>query len=167
MEIIDKCNLILEELNKFSDDLILFGDEIVDDRLEKFEKKIGYKLPIDFKYVLKRHNGISLDGTQFYGFDNEFKENSLEIIYLFEHNKVKNKMPLEFLPFSPDGRGNHYCIDLSKFSLGLCPVVFWQWDFTYNDKDQIEICNNSFYEWIKEVMIEWTLDEYNYDGSEK
>lgn len=165
MEIINNCNLILQELNKFSNDLILLGNEIIDDRLEKFEKNIGYELPRDFKYIIKKHNGISLDGTQFYGFSNKLRNNSLEKKYIFEHNNVENKMPLEFLPFSPDGRGNHYCIDLSKLKNGLCPIIFWQWDFKYSNKEEIEITHNSFYEWIKEVMIEWTLEDYNYDGS--
>jgi hypothetical protein len=33
--------------------------------------------------------------------------------------------------------------------------------------NEVETCNQSFTEWIDEVMIEWTLEEYNYDGTEK
>lgn len=74
-------------------------------------------------------------------------------------------MPLEFLPFSSDGRGNHYCLDLSRLKGGSCPVIFWQWDFQYPNIEAVETCNESFYDWLDEVMIGWTLEEYNYDGS--
>ncbi len=50
---------------------------------------------------------------------------------------------------------------------GACPVVFWQHDFIYRNTGEAEECNDSFINWIKEVMIEWTLEEYNYDGTGK
>ncbi len=49
MKIIDKCNQILNELYKFSSELLYLGDHILDFRLENFEQKIGLKLPQDFK----------------------------------------------------------------------------------------------------------------------
>lgn len=166
-DIIEKCNLSLNELYLFSSSIIHFGSPINDDRLELFEKEIGYVLPKDFKYVLKKHNGISLLGTEVLGIASSFKGASLDEVYRFEHFTAEHKMPLEFLPFSPDGRGNHYCLNLAKMDRGVCPVVFWQWDYDYSEVDDVEECNESFLEWIDEVMIEWKLEDYNYDGSEK
>jgi hypothetical protein len=88
----------------------------------------------------------------------------LDNLYRIEHFEVGNPMPLEFFPFSPDGGGNHYCFDLSNHD---DKVYFWQHDYEYADKTEVECCNNSFYEWIQEVLIDWTLEDYNYDGSEK
>jgi hypothetical protein len=73
----------------------------------------------------------------------------------------------QLLPFSPDGAGNHYCLNLSKLQNGLAPVVFWQHDAQYNNEDELETCNPNFYEWVKEVMIDWTCEDTNYDGSDK
>lgn len=167
MDVNTKCDNLLNELYKFSRDVIVLGTTINDDRLEIFEKSIGYVLPNDFKYILKKHNGIFLFGVELLGYDSELLESSLEKIYQFEHYEVFNKMPPQFMPFSPDGRGNHYCLDLSKKIDGLNPIVFWQWDFNYESFDDVEICNDSFVEWMEEVMIEWNLQEFNYDGSEK
>lgn len=167
MDVKKKCESLLEQLYKFSSDVIFLGKVIEDNRLEILEESIGYLLPHDFKYILKKHNKISLFGTEILGLDIEFKESSLEKVYQFEHFIVSNKMPPQFLPFSPDGRGNHYCLDLSKNIDGITPVVFWQWDFVYENYDDVEISNDNFIEWVEEVMVEWNLDDYDYDGSEK
>lgn len=167
MKIIEKCDEVLLEINKFSSEMLILGRPILDFRLENLESGIGYLLPKDFKYILKKHNGIALSGTEIYGISKEFKSNSLDQIYKFEHFDVENKMPKNFFPFSPDGQGNHYCLDLSKIENGICPVIFWQWDFEYENIEDVEICNDNFIDWVSEVMIEWTLQIYNYDGTEK
>ncbi|WP_162428204.1 SMI1/KNR4 family protein [Pontibacter pudoricolor] len=161
-----EIEMILKELYSFSNKILFLGNKITDKRLELFEKKISFDLPLEFKLVLKRHNGFSLAGTAVVGIGEEFKEASLDKLYDFEHLEVGNKMPREFLPFSPDGRGNHYCLDLSKNNGNTCPVVFWQWDYDYKNKDEIETSNLSFLDWVREVMIEWTLDVYDYEGNE-
>ncbi len=168
IEIINKCDWIIDELNKFSQDLIYLGPIISDERLEAFENQIELTLPLDFKYLLKRYNGFSLDGTEVYGLDTKLKGSSLDSVYISEHSSLMaTNMPLNLLPFSPDGFGNHYCLILSQDNKYICPVAFWQHDFNYKSYDDIEICNDSFIDWIKEVMIVWTLGEYNYDGTKK
>ena len=165
--IIEKCNVLFKELHLFSEDVISLGHSISDDRLEIFEDKIGFKLPLDFKYIIKQHNGISLLGTEILGIDKSYRDASLEVVYMFEHSTSSNKMPTEFLPFSPDGRGNHYCLNLAKVKDGTSPVVFWQWDYDYENINDVEEANESLTAWIQEVMIDWKLEEYNYDGTEK
>jgi hypothetical protein len=156
-----------EELLKFSNSILNLESPIIDSRIEDFEKKIEYKLPKDFKYFIKKNNGFSLSVTEVYGIGKEFSNSSLDEIYDFEHNEVGNPMPKYFLPFSPDGFGNHYCIDLSRNENEICPIVFCQHDCNYENISEVETCNKNFVEWINEVMIEWTLGEYNFDGTEK
>ena len=158
---------IYNELLKFSYSMLTLGKPIADNRIEDFENRIEYNFPEDFKYLIKKHNGFTLNGTEVYGIEKEFKGSSLDKIYDFEHYEVDNPMPKYFLPFSPDGSGNHYCLDLSRIENEICPIVFWQHDCIYENLTEIEICNLSFIEWVKEVMIDWTLEDYNYDGTEK
>lgn len=162
-----KIELTLEELYKFSPEILCLGEKIIDSRIEDLESEIGYNFPDDFKYIIRKHNRITLAGTEVYGLSPELRGNSLDKIYTFEHSEVENPMPKQFFPFSPDGQGNHYCLDLSKLVNSKCPVVFWQWDFEYESLEDVEVCNDSFVEWIDEVMIECTLQTYNYDGTEK
>ncbi len=161
------CDLLLNELYKFSETTLSLGPPINDDRLENFEQSLGFRLPSDFKYILKMHNGISLTGTGILGLDKQLRGSSLDEVYKFEHYEVGNPMPAEFLPFSPDGFGNHYCLNLSKFENEICPVVFWQHDIIYDDINDVEECNLSLLDWMQEVMIDWTLEDTNYDGSDK
>jgi cell wall assembly regulator SMI1 len=153
--IISRCEDTLQELYLFSDELLFLGDPIRDNRLKELETVIGYELPIDFKYILTKHNSISLGGHEVYGLDENFKAASLENVYHFEHVVVENPMFKEFLPFSPDGAGNHYCLDLSKLEDNKCPVVFWQHDVVYLHKTDVECCNVDFTDWINEVVIGW------------
>jgi len=161
------CEEILNELYKFSDDILSLGEPIDDKRIEELELQVGYPFPFDFKYIMTKHNYLSLGGIEVLGIGKELGNESINNLYRFEHEEVGNPMFKEFLPFSPDGYGNHYCLDLSKMEGYTCPVVFWQHDCSYVDKKEVEICNANFIEWIKEVMIDWTSEDTNYDGSDK
>lgn len=161
------CDLLLQELSMFSTDILELGNKVSESKLHDFENKIGLKLPNDFKYIICKHNGFSLLGTNVLGINNESKSSSLEDVYNFEHEQTFNKMPKEYIPFSPDGYGNHYCMDVSNIETDYCPIVFWQHDIHYDSFQKVEVCNDSFVDWVKEVVIDWTLEDYNYDGSEK
>ena len=165
--IIQRCDVLLNKLYLFSDEVLYLGDSIKDNRLKIFENEIGFELPQDYKYIIKLHNGISLLGTAIIGIDESYKEASLEAVYRFEHSTVAHKMPKEFLPFSQDGRGNHYCLNLAKINNSTCPVVFWQWDYNYDSINDVEETNKSLLSWMKEVMIVWKIESYNYDGTKK
>ncbi len=116
--------------------MLFLGELITDDRLKELEARIGYILPLDFSYILNRHNSFYLFGTEVYGLDEKFGEASIDKVYRFEHEEVGNPMFPDFVAFSPDGGGNHYCFDLSRMQKGLCPVVFWQHDYSYTDKER-------------------------------
>jgi cell wall assembly regulator SMI1 len=167
-EVIKQSDLIINELLKFSKTLLEIKAPIKKEEFEKFEHKISYRLPLDFKHFLMQFNGFSLNGTDVLGISENLKGESLESVYNFEHNVAENKMPPYLLPFSNDGRGNYYCIDLSrKYNKIQCPIVFWQWDFQYENINDIETCNLNFNDWVNEVMIEWTLEYYDYNGNER
>lgn len=167
-DIIREGKTVIEILNRFSDDIITLGEPINDNRIEAFEQQISFVLPIDFKFIIKTYNGISLMGVEVLGIAEQLRGSSLDAVYKFEHFEVlSNPMPDCFVPFSPDGRGNYYCFNLKKLQDGLCPVVFWQHDYKYNDISEVEESHSNFIEWINEVMIFWTLEDYNYDGTEK
>lgn len=167
MNTYELCESLLEKLYKFSDEILELGSPILDDRLEVFERNINITLPFDFKFILKKHNGFSLVGTEVLGLSEELRVNSLDQVYKFEHYETQNSMPSEYIPFSADGRGNYYCLDSSRLQGEICPIIFWQHDIIYQSKTDVETCNNSFLEWVEEVIIDWTLEDYNYDGTEK
>jgi len=158
---------IITELLKYSDDILEIGNSISDNRINLFEKKYNVILPNDFKEFITKINGFSLLGNGVYGFDENIAE-SIEYVYHFEHFEVIYPLPLFLVPFCNDGRGNFYCLDTSKNNdTGRCPIVFWVSNYEYTNYDLPEIVNDDFMEWVKKEIIEWTFEEYNYDGSEK
>ena len=158
---------IITELLKYSDDILEIGNSISDNRINLFEKKYNVILPNDFKKFITKINGFSLMGNGVYSFDENIAE-SIENVYHFEHFEVIYPQPLFLVPFCNDGRGNFYCLDTSKnTNTGSCPIVFWVSNYEYTNYDLPEIVNDNFFEWVKEGIIEWTFEEYNYDGSEK
>lgn len=158
---------IITELLKFSDDILEIGANINDDRIKKFENTHQLIIPNDFREFITSINGFSLVGTEVYGFD-QTKVNSIENIYYREHFEIMIPQYKHLVPFSPDGRGNFYCLDtLNQLANGDFPIVFWFSNYNYTIEDTPEIVTNNFTEWVNKIAIEWILDDYNYDGTEK
>ncbi|PLK45792.1 SMI1/KNR4 family protein [Emticicia sp. TH156] len=158
---------LIKELLKFSDDILEIGSTIDDNRIEDFEQQRNLTLPLDFKQFVKRINGFSLMGTEVYGFDKD-KVNAIENIYYREHFEVRMPQYSYLVPFSPDGRGNFYCLDtVNQLENGDFPIVFWVSNYEYTKEDSPEVTHNNFLDWVQEIVLDWILEDYNYDGSEK
>jgi hypothetical protein len=161
----DVSNLI-SALKKFSPSIIDLGEKIIDNRISDFEEKLGINLPEDYKFLLSNLNGFSLMGTEVYGvYSQSEKPLSLETVYKIEHFEVQMPQPSYLVPFSPDGRGNFYCFDTRTVEYDSCPIVFWVSNYEYQGDDVPEITNGSFVDWVSEVVLDWTLEDYDYDGS--
>jgi hypothetical protein len=157
---------IFEELLKFSHEILELQGQITDDRIIEFEKTYDVTIPDDFKTFISRFNGLNMMGTEVYGFHKDHPE-SIENIYAYEHFQVAVPQYKNLVPFSPDGRGNFYCLCADKQSHKFGAVLFWVSNYQYSKNDSPEIVNRNFTEWIKQVVIDWTLEDYNYDGTEK
>jgi len=66
------------------------------------------------------------------------------------------------IPFSPDGGGNHYCFDSTRCDGESCKVVFGS-IICHTARRTSETVNNSFTEWAKEVLVDWTLEDYDHN----
>ncbi|HEY4062390.1 MAG TPA: SMI1/KNR4 family protein [Puia sp.] len=161
----DTINVVIEELVKFSAKGLTTMEGVTDDKISVFERKYSLTLPSDYKFFLKRTNGLDLMGTTVYGIYEESSFMSLARAFNIEHYEVDNGMPIYLIPFSPDGGGNHYCFDSTKCDEESCQVVFWQHNLSYNKEKPPKTVNNSFAEWAKEVLVDWTLEDYDYNGN--
>jgi len=158
---------VLQELKKFSDDILSLNAPVAVEDIRILEEKFNLKLPVDYKEIMKVHNGFSLLGNEVFGVFNEEIASSLGGAYVYEHSHSLSQMPEYLVPFSPDGAGDFYCFDVRVHRNKSCPVLFWQNGYEYTPHDQPEKTNETFTEWLKEVLIEWTLNDYNYDGTPK
>jgi len=147
---------LITKLQGYSDDIISYQGEVLEEDILDTEKKLGITLPSDFRYFLSRMNGFSLYGDTLIPITNS-KENFIQpdIIEVNkrEHTEVKNEMLDFFLPFAANGRGDHYCFDLRKRNLnGICPVIFWQWDYSFFHPDDIDQTHDNFISWVEELI---------------
>lgn len=157
----EQCDNFIREFEKFSSDIKSYTVGLDSEKINK----VPFKLPIDYKYILSKINAFSLMGTEVLGVDNT--KLSIEKIAYREQNETELPMPKHIIPFSSDGRGNYYCFDLNRYDIEseLCPIIFWQYGYS-NELENLDIEYDSFVEWCNEVIIEWTLEDYNYDGTE-
>ncbi len=156
----------IEELQKFSEDIIELNSPVDFLLVEAFEKKHQLILPNDYKELLTFTNGFSLMGTGILGFNDDETRYDIESLYQAEHYEVGNPQPKYLVPFHNDGRGNHYCFDTRTLNQFSCNIVFWQHDLDYS-LNEPEIVNHNLADWIQEEVIDSTLEDYNYDGSER
>ena len=161
----DTIDNILEEILKFSRRVLTVAEGVTEDEIRAFEEKHSLMLPEDYKTFLKRTNGLNLIGTIVYGIYDDPVYMSLDRAFNIEHYEVENEMPPYLIPFSPDGGGNHYCFDSTRRDEKSCKIIFWQHDRSYSDENPPETVNDSFAGWAKEVLVEWTLEDYDYNGN--
>lgn len=159
---------VIGELLKFSEELLEIHNPVDKQLIKDFESKYSLILPGEYKQLIERTNGFSLLGNRVLGLSNRTDFESLGSVYQFEHFEINNPQPLYLIPFSNDGRGNFYCFDTRNSSKDkqAYSIVFWQSDFDYSN-DEPEVTNETLSEWIKEVVIDWTLEDYDYEGNER
>jgi hypothetical protein len=165
----NRIEAVLAELHKFSPDLAELGSPNEPQLVEAFERGASLVLPADYKEVVARINGFSLMGNEVYGLKGEEVSLSLEAVYQREHIGVRYPQPAYLVPFSSDGGGNFYCFDTRYPSekTSSCPVVFWVSNYLYTQEDAPEVVYHSFLDFVEEVIIGWTLEEYDYEGNER
>lgn len=146
----------------------MFSDSIKDytypatvETIEIVEKKLLRSLPVEYKELLSFSNGISLMGDEIYGVGTLALGPSLETVYHFEHDEAENPMPESLIPFCPDGFGNHYCFDSINGG-----IVFWQHDMDYSHVKPEKVYA-TLYDMMQEVLIDWTLRFWDYEGNRR
>lgn len=158
---------VFEEIQKFSSNLYQLYGAVEGSKIISFEQEYKVALPNDYKLFLSKTNGIDFMGTVVYGIHDDTIFKSIGSSYIFEHYEVGNPMPLNLIPFSPDGAGNHYCFDSDNCTSESCEIIFWQHDLSYDLNNPPEVVNESFAEWMKEVLIDWALEDYDYNGNKR
>ena len=158
----------IKELNKFSSQIVDLKPSVDLELIHRFEEEFQIKLPADYKYLLSKTNGFSLMGFEVLGITYTDDYNLVNA-YQFEHFEVIVPQYKHLIPFSPDGGGNFYCFDTSVKTQGgdSNRIVFWYSNYEYTESDPPEVTHESLADYVNNWIIRLTLEDYNYDGSEK
>lgn len=159
--------LVLDELSLFSNKILTSGPDLILEDVNQFQNHYELCLPLEVITFLKKFNGMSLMGAEILGFNKS--ANSISEVYYREHFLVAHPQFSKLIPISPDGAGNFYCLDVSKCNSGsiTCPVIFWASNVIYNDVNQPQLTHDSFCNFVKQVVIDWLLEDYDYNGNKR
>jgi len=150
--------------DNYSDGLLDLNPPATATEIEELTSTLGVDLPDDFIDVLKIHNGQK--GESAWLFDSQEFLSTHRI--LEEFNTWKNLLDKElqgkvsspddgvkndwwnknWIPFTSDGCGDHYCFDLDPSSIGTKGQVITLW---YELADR-EIVAMSFSQWFEEYV---------------
>lgn len=148
----------------YSDGLLDLNPPATNEEIEELKNTLGVDLPDDFISVLKIHNGQKGDSAWL--FDSQEFLSTKRIIE--EFNTWKNLLESElqgkistpddgvksdwwnvnWIPFTSDGCGDHYCIDLSPTANGTKGQIITLW----YELAEREIVSKSFSSWFDEYI---------------
>lgn len=159
---------VLDELKKFDNSLYEFSKGTDIELILDLEEMIGSTLPNDFKEFYLFSNGANFFCQVIYRISETIDSKDIYTNYLWEKDIAGNPITEYLLPITPNGRGDHYCLDLSSLSNSResCNIVFWQHDYEYDDLHKPDIEAKSFYEYLQKMMSDYLVYS-NYDGSDK
>jgi len=158
----------------YSDGLLDLNPPATTAEIEELTFTIGVDLPDDFLEILKIHNGQK--GKAAWLFDSQEFLSTHRIIEEFNiwknllENERINKVSIPdegvkndwwnkcWIPFTSDGCGDHYCLDLDPNSSGTKGQVITLW----YEVEQREIVAMSFSQWFKEYVNQLNSGELFY-----
>ncbi len=146
-----------------------------DEDIAHLEEALNIKLPIDFVQCLKNHNGQAgdagglFDGSEFLSTDRILDEFSVwqDLLDDGSFDGIESEPAQEikkdwwnkrWIPFTYDGSGNHYCVDLDPTQLGQSGQVMTMW---HDDPDR-RCLASSFDAWFKAYVAALLNGEYVY-----
>ena len=148
----------------YSDGLLDLNPPATNEEIEELKNALGVDLPDDFISVLKIHNGQKGDSAWL--FDSQEFLSTHRIIEEFNtwknlleselHGKVSTPddgvksdwWNVNWIPFTSDGCGDNYCIDLSPTANGTKGQIITLW----YELSEREIVSKSFSSWFDEYI---------------
>jgi cell wall assembly regulator SMI1 len=126
------------------------GSDVGDEQIQQCEARLGVVLPESYRRFLREFTYAHWPDT-IYGISPGLLP-GLDLVQKTEklRHSGRPNLPQYLVPFSPDGWGNHYCLDTSQLRQGECPVVFWNHE---RDQDQQpQQTQATFVDWLDEAI---------------
>ena len=126
------------------------------------EAELAVTFPLSYRLFLREFGAGDIP-FDIYGVDPEAESKqwgcwSVVGMTQSEREDVEPRMRHSLIPFTPDGAGNHWCLDTSRLVGGECPIVFWNHE---GDEDQeVEQTHPAFLDWLEETLESEDVQEY-------
>ena len=152
------------------------NNPITEEEISILECGLGFALPLDLIEILKIHNGQNrnagwiFEGQEFLSShrildewkvwkelldDGDFDDNkSGEVNPEIKDNWWNEK----WIPFTYNGCGDHYCLDMDPTNIGKKGQIITMW----HDDAKRELLNNSLYSWFQTYVSKLNAGEFIY-----
>ena len=98
---------------------------VEDAAIDDAEEELSVKFPSEYRSFLKSFGALRWP-EYVCGLGNRlYPAQRVVAITKEERYEMEPNLPGHLIPVSPDGWGNHYCLDVSQASDDRCPVVLW------------------------------------------
>ena len=128
-----------------------------EDAIANAEKVVQRPFPDSYKWFL-RNVGYTSWPEMIYGVGDDLRPGQT-IVRATQREESLAEPPLQahLVPISPDGWGNHFCLDTSQIHDGDCPVVFW--DHEAGADQTPPVVASGFYSWLLDLVTESLQEE--------
>jgi hypothetical protein len=116
--------------------------------MSECERQLGVLLPASYKWLLQEFGFVHWPDYIYGVGDRLLPGLSLCWKVWQEREQLWPRMPRHLVPISPDGWGNHYCLDTSQLAEEECPVVFWSHE--RGEDQEPERTHSSFLTWLED-----------------
>ncbi len=146
MESIEAISTIIKENDEISDFCLPVEVKVI----YEAEKELNVLLPNDYREFLLRFGCGNLGSQEVYGVG--IKPVGIpSVIWATKEQRLHEpNFPHEYILFHNSGCGGGHCLDTSRISGDVCPIV--RWEIGCNDKLQAETISDSFSQFILKIF---------------
>lgn len=148
-----------------------------DSDIQELEQALGFSLPKDLAHCLRIHNGQGscagglFDGAEFLSCSRILDEwhvwKGLAEDGFFEDNQAEPDTGIKedwwnskWIPFTYNGTGDHYCVDVDPGQFGSVGQVISMW----HDSAERWLLADSFYDWFNDYVEALIAGDYAYSA---
>lgn len=129
------------------------------ERIREAEAVLGVSFPLSYQWFLLQY-GYAVWPDYVYGISSEAPL-GLSVVSITNSSRTffEPRLHSYLIPVSPDGWGNHYCLDTSRAVNGEAPVIFWNHE---SDNLNLEITHETFLDFFEELClqeVQWEDEE--------
>ena len=135
--------------------------------IKEAEAELGVTFPESYRLFLGQFSGGGLP-FEIYGVEPQALPEGQD--YYFqnvvgmtesEREEVEPSLPLFLIPFTPNGMGDHWCLDTSRLVGSECPVIFWNHEI--DEQQELRQTHATFLDWLEEMASSEDIQEYYQD----
>lgn len=121
------------------------------DRVLKVEEKIGYKIPLSYRYFLEKYGTVAISSIEILGViaDRVFVDSHLSFMSVSYDLMQECGLCSGLFAVENLDDGHYACLNLRDIIDGECNVVLWYMGQSEKEMETLEVLSGSFGEYLE------------------